>query len=214
MAESVFGPGLGQAHEVGMALRRAGATAGGTQRIIEDPLHATIVASAINGDLTLPSVPLHRLVKRELGYLETICRVWAGVTPPTKEEVATILESVQEARTGILTPHDRIVPAGLDLLGIYEALYGFNRDREEGNKIKLYEEGNEWWRRQGVHGETTELAVFHTDFNHPFTTDLSHKPFGLTYDQQVAWARDVEGGDGITSVAETLYLYLRRAMEE
>ena len=180
------------------------------QGTIDDPLHRAVVGAAYRRELTLPSVPLGQLVKREIGFLETICD-WAGVDRPGLDEVTMLLGRVQEARRGILLPHDRVIPAGLDLPRIYKAIYDFNSDRKD--KIKLYKERDEWWRKEGVRGESTESTVLHMDFDRPFTVDLNHKPFGLTYDQQVAWARD-QGGDGITSVTETLYLYLRCAMEE
>lgn len=195
-------------------LEKAGMTSGDWQQgAIDNCDRRMAMVAASRGILALPSAPLEQLVEREVGNIKTICD-WADVIPPTEDEVAGLLGKVQKSRKGTLTPHDRIVPAGLDLPGIYEALYGFNHLQIERHLIplKIYEERNKWWREDNVYGEPTRFSVFRTDFSHPFTIGMNREPFGLTHYQQIAWARD-QGGDNITSVAETLYLFLRCAME-
>lgn len=212
MANSAFGIGLGLAHEFGLALGD-NVNPPMIQNAITDPVRRASVEAALCGTLTLPSVPLGQLLEREIGYLKTICD-WADTDCPTEDEVAGILAKAQEDQGGILTQHARIVPSGLKILGAYGAIYRFNQQQEERRlaPLKLNWLSESWRECLSVSGEPTKLSVFHTDFTRFFAVGMNREPYGLTYNQQIAWARD-QGGDGITSVTETFYLLLRCAME-
>ena len=186
------------------------------QNVIDDDIARMRVEAALRGEVVSEDVSFDQIVTRENNVLQIICD-WADISYPGVDIVQKILHEV-EAKWGAVTIHDRVVPAGLGLPQLFQALYGFNewaKNEERWAPIKLYHEPNkEWWRTDmSVQYLPTELGVIRQDLSAVMQpTDLIGRPFSLNFTEQVAWAKE-RGGDDITSAEEVVYLFLRRAFE-
>jgi len=216
--EPVPDMGLGRtARAVDLLARQYGVRPEHIQSTINNPVHRAAVAAVLKGDFVLPTVELEWLVERELGINSVMCED-AGIACPKEDMIVELLGQVPDT-WGQLTEHDRVIPAGLGLTELWRAINALNeRRRADGlEPIKLCGElGKEFWRTYtNVEYLPTGLLVVRLDFCCPFRIGLDHRPFYLTYDQQDAWSREPQqGGDGITSAEENVYLYYRSVYED
>lgn len=193
-----------------------GVTRGDLQRsVIDDAIQRQKVAAVMRG-LDVPGeVSLDQIVTREDKTLQFLCE-WMGVKFPGAKLLQEALLKA-EAEWGVISIHDRVIPAGLGLAQLFAGFYAFNAVRNEQREvpIKLGHPANEeWWRKdKDVQHLPTELSVIRQDLAAVMQpADLLGRPFYLSLDDQMAWARE-QGGDGITSAEEIGYLAFRRAYE-
>lgn len=184
------------------------------QRIIDDPIHRATVTAACRGSLTT-RVSFDDVFSREIRVNGVLCE-WAGISAPSGKKIELALRKA-ETEWGGLTLHDRVIPEGLNILQLFQAMYAFNDYCSRENKIGIkltHERYQEWWRtNEKVQHLPTEFGILRQDLGAVMQpTDLAGRPFFLDVDEQEAWVRE-QGGDGVTSVEETLYLFFRSAYE-
>jgi hypothetical protein len=185
------------------------------QSVINDPIQRRRVAAVICGQELPGVVQLNQIVARENNVLTLLCE-WMGVKYPGVEVVSYALHKA-EAEWGGISIHDRVLPADLGLSQLFNGFYAFNAAKGEQREvpIKLGHPANgEWWRTdKGVQHLPTELSVIRQDLGAVMQpTDLLGRPFNLNLEEQMAWSKE-QGGDGITSAKETVYLFLRSVYE-
>ncbi len=167
------------------------------QRVIDDPVYRTMafaILSDANADMA--KVIKADWVVREVGIFIQLDEF--GIRMPSEREVA---KSWFEG----CTPNHRFVPHNLERRQLLEACHKAGI-KVNGNDPKTadFDGGDKLPTEQGT------LDCDLTTLMQP--TDAKHRPFMQNHDQQVQWAKK-QGGDGITSVEETLYLILRAWVE-
>ena len=160
------------------------------------------------------------VLEREIRFIHLI-RDWIDVESPAAERIEAALGKAKEV-WGSVTVHDRLIPGNLGLPEVCAAIYAFNdwckdKGRQQAGRIpiKLSDEpGKEWWRMdrdvQYLPSETGLLCQDLAEAMRP--TDLAGRPFFLNATEQELWVRE-QGRGVMTSVEETLYLFLRSAYE-
>lgn len=181
-------------------------------RVVNDPVTRRQVAAIIKGESLRP-ISLDDLLAREI---ELTTRFFTGIgTIPHDEQIKRALEQAQD-QWGGLTENDRFVP----LIGLEEAFqfhYGWNAKRKTEGLLGLklgHEQDKEWWRTdKQVEHLPTVAGVIRCNFATLMEwTDLDGRPFNLNYDEHMTWGSE-QGGDGITSVEDNVYLNARSLME-
>ncbi len=172
------------------------------QRVIDDPLHRKQVFAALSGvnaqmvAMTKAEWVEAEWVEREQSTLRRLSEF--GIPMPTEAEVTN-------AYCEGCTPNHRFVPPNLGRRQLLEACHkaGIKVNGNDPKKAD-YDGGDKLLTERG------RLECDLTTLMQP--TDAKHRPFMLSHDQQVEWAKE-QGGDGITSAEETLYLILRAWVE-
>ncbi len=208
-----FGSGLGLADQVDLALGKEGVTPAMLNQISGNSLVAQRVAAAIKGEA--PRVlTLDAIVAREQQLARNFCAL-AQIECVDNKVVEQALVNAQKV-WGQLTEHDRFVPE-IGLAEGFQCHYGWNAGREaEGLPcLKLcHDRNNEWWRtyRQVEHLRTA-AGVIRCNFAKVMEwTDLTGRPFNLNRQAHVEWGI-AQGGTGITSAEQNVYLNARSLME-
>ena len=166
------------------------------KNIVDDPIRRLQVWRAGTGELLITEVTKTDWVERELGIFKRLAEF--GIPMPSEKEVAS-------AWFEGCTSNHRFVPHNVGRRQLLEACHKAGI-KVNGNDPKTadYEGGDKL---------PTERGTLESDLERLMTpTDAQHRPFMLNHDQQVEWAKE-QGGDGITSVEETLYLILRAWVE-
>ena len=205
-----FGPGLGLADQVDLALGKQGVTPVMLNYIAGNPLVAKRVAAAIKGE-SPRAVSFDDLLPREVELTGRLI----GTAPP-ENQIKQALETAR-GKWGGLTEDDRFIPPNLSLEKLFEAIYRFNEQLQEAGVplLKLcHEQGKEWWRgHRDVQQLPTQSGVIRCNFSKLMRADLDGRPFSLNAQKQNEWAME-NGGDGLTSAEETVFLWLRCLIEE
>ena len=189
-----------------------GVTVGDVQRaVIDDAVRRARVAAVLRGEAVPESVELKDLLEREKSYVVLICQM-AEVKYPGDNQIEAVL-SKAEKEWGGLTEHDRVIPAGLTLGGLRQLFIAFNETNAPG--FKLYDSfRNRWWaENKDIQLLPTQLGVIRLDLGSAMLpTNLAGHPYFLSYEEQEVWAK-AQGGDGLTSVEETLCVFSRSGLE-
>ncbi|OIN92456.1 hypothetical protein AUJ42_00390 [Candidatus Collierbacteria bacterium CG1_02_44_10] len=212
-AVRVFGPGVGLANEIDMALGKVERppTPQELQRIVIDPQVREAVVAALRGQWVIKPMDFGQLCEREGNYIGIICEM-AGVNRPSDSSIEAALRKA-EKEWGGLTEHDRVIPAGLTLGGLRQLFIAFNETNAPG--FKLYDSfRNRWWaENKDIQLLPTQLGVIRLDLGSAMLpTNLAGHPYFLSYEEQEVWAK-AQGGDGLTSVEETLCVFSRSGLE-
>lgn len=215
VAKDAFGPGNGLSHEFGLAMADERVIPAMFKQAVSDQICKSSVGAALRGELVLDKIPFDQILERECMVVQIVLG-WSGLKYSGDNKVEAALRRAEAEWDG-LTSHDRVIPGNLDLTRLFQAVYGFNDYcKSEGKTgIKLGHEPNkEWWRSdKQAKSLPTYFGVLRQDLTVAMQpTDLTGSPFYLNADEHEAWARE-RGGDGMTSVEETLYLFLRSAYE-
>jgi len=208
-AVRVFGPGVGLANEIDMALGKVERPPSPQelQRIVIDPQVREAVVAALRGQWVIKPIDFGQLCEREQNHVGIICEM-AGVNPPSESQIEAVFRKVEKVWGG-LTEHDRVIPGGLALDHFLQFFTAFNQANPPG--LKLYETfQNRWWAAdKDVQPLVTQLGVIRQDLAGALQpTDLQGRPFYLNLEEQESWAKE-QRGDGLTSVEETFYLFAR-----
>jgi len=211
-----FGQGLGIGHEFGLAMGDEHVTPTMLKFAASDPLRKKSVGAALRGELTFAKADFDFILTREQENITTIFN-FAGIKQPETDMIVRALRSAEE-RFGVITTHDRVIPASLTLDILFRALYGFNAwatNQDGYQPIKLeHNQNGEWWGTdRDVKHLPTELGVLRLDFAEAMqATDLIGRPYNLNMDDQNAWALE-QGGSGLYSAEQTIYVFLRSIIE-
>lgn len=190
--KDAFGQGLGLAHEFGLALGDERITPSLLKLVVSDPSRRATVATAIRGELKMPSISPEHWIERELAVVRRLIEF--GLP----EFDLALVEKAAVKPAGI---HSRFVPGGMQRYQLLEAC------AQAG--LKLY---NNDAKAADCDGEeiTTVPCVSLVDYGTLMKpTNKNHHPFMLDYDQQWAWARE-QGGRGFCSAEQTIYLAVLR----
>ena len=120
-------------------------------------------------------------------------------------EVGSSMQHVTSAWREDFTVHHRYIPAGFTRSNLLSAFVLL-----DASPIKQQ-------LKQAVDSFSTtlptEAGVLISDLEKiGRPTDAQHRPFGLERDEQEIWSKD-QGGDGLLSAEEVLYLFLRSRIE-
>lgn len=192
----------------------AGVTNAHLQETINNPIRRATVAAAYKGDTASP-VSIEDILNREI-IMTGIIQYAKDQTMVNGKEIERALRKL-EATNGAVTLNDRFIPEGLTLDSLFQFIYRWNAERASAGEtlLKLYnEQDKEWWRtNKDVESLPTKAAILTCDFNTVMrATDLAGRPFNLNMDEQVAWSKE-QGGDGIMSAEEVVYLFVRSLIE-
>ncbi|MFY9484270.1 MAG: hypothetical protein WAP74_01450 [Patescibacteria group bacterium] len=205
--------GLGQADQVDISLGREGITPTMFNQVVANPLVTQRVVAAIKGEA--PRVlTLDALIEREQQFARNFCAL-AEMEYVGDNVVENALVRAQEV-WGQLTEHDRFMPE-IGLPEGFQSHYSWNAGREaEGlSCLKLCHNPNsEWWRTDAqVEHLRTTVGVIRCNFATVMEwSDLDGRPFNLSREKQIAWAGE-QGGNGITTAEQNVYLNVRSLME-
>lgn len=155
------------------------------------------------------------LLDREVDLTRQYC-ILAEVDYPSQETIKRGLKAAQKT-WGSISVHDRFVPAGIGLPEAFRFFCNFDKQQEAAGQptLKLYDDvRKEWWcQDKDIEHLATQAGIIRCDFHTVWLpTDIQGRPFDLGHDDQVAWAKE-QGGDGLTSAEETLYLFARCLLE-
>lgn len=205
--------GLGRTARAADLLAGRGVLTEHIQRVINDPLHRARVAAALRGEPILREVNFEDLLAREVTFTS---KYFELIEVPYPGDIINEALRRAESAWGGLTEHDRFVPGGIGLSRAFQCFYNFNQKQEASGSppLKLHHNPKgEWWRSTSEVYRPTEAGVIRCDFSQVMRpTDLQGRPFCCNYDEQLAWAKQ-QGGDGLTSAEETLYLLARSVFE-
>ncbi|MFA5009925.1 MAG: hypothetical protein WC553_01665 [Patescibacteria group bacterium] len=160
------------------------------QRIIDDPVYRHQVWLAMTGKLVVNEITPQEWLEREAQAL-----IRLGLA----EEDGGIPDEVRRALRGDSGINHYFIPGGLNrthLIGLA---------RKIGMKINS---------SPNCDGEelVTEAGTIECDLSAIMnSTDAEHRPFNLNADEHNTWAIE-QGGDGLTSAEEALYLMIRHFM--
>ena len=163
------------------------------QRIVDDPVYRRQVWQAMTGNVTVTEITSSEWVGREIAAIERL------ELTGDEESVDYKLAINAMAETGQYGPHHYFVPAGLTRKQLIELARGL------GIKINSSPpcDGQEL---------PTEVGVLECDLAAMMqSTDGNHRPFNLNAEEHNAWAVE-QGGNGLTSAEQTLYLVIRHFM--
>lgn len=187
------------------------------QNVVNNPVQRAMVITAMRGDLTLGMPSFADILEREASIVGSFCRM-AGLSYPPLRQIEKAL-CLAEATRDFVSVNDRFIPGGIGLEQAFQFLYNWNAEqiKQGGIPLKLYNEigkvGKEWWRTdKDVEFIPTQAGILTCDFGAVSRSDMAGRPFNLTLDDQIAWAKD-QGGDGITSIEELVYLFIRSIIE-
>lgn len=185
---------LGTAATAAERLEKLGVGQDQFQRLITDAIYRKAVVVAMLQMEQAVTIASEDWVEREMAV--SACLVELGL--PAFDE-----KDVWKAAQKGITAFSRFVPKGLKRRQLLEAC--------ERAGIKL----NGTVSGADCDGEdlSTEAGVLEQDFRAIMVpTDANQRPFMLNMDEHVVWAKE-QGGDGLASAEETLYLILRAFLE-
>jgi hypothetical protein len=161
------------------------------QRIVDDPVYRRQVWLAMTGKSIVTEMTKEEWIEREA----------AALTHFFPEDQRFIMDKLVEKMADTLDfgINQYCVPAGLDRKQLIEIA------RKVGMKINSspHCDGQEI---------PTEAGLLECDLSAMMNaTDSDNRPFNLNADEHKAWAAE-QGGDGLTSAEETLYLMIRHFM--
>lgn len=217
-SKDAFGNGLGNAHQFGLAMGERGITPAMFQQAVADPTRGVAVAASLRGE-SMMQILLEDLLIGEIEVIRIFCET-AGIVPKgidvNDEQIEQALRQI-EAKNGSVTVNDRFIPGNLTLFEMFRFVYNWNAKQIEDGKspLRLYnEQSKEWWRNnKDVESIPTKRDIITCDFQTIMKpTDMSGHPFNLNIDEQIAWASE-QGGDGIMSAEEVVYLFVRSLIE-
>lgn len=186
------------------------------QRVITDPASRRRVAAVLRGKQHDP-ISLCVLAAREAQIVSQICEMGQmGARFLTIETVTPCLREAEQALDE-LTEHCRLIPGAFGLEELFRVLYALDDQcrQEHQGKGFLYEARYEeqWRTNNEVEHTPTELGVTVYNLETGFmSTGMDGAPFNLPKAQQESWAKE-QGGDGLMSAEEILYLFTRSIME-
>lgn len=159
-------------------------------QIVNDPYRRQQVFLALNGQLVAAAMSKAEWVEREMAVLVQLA------TLGLPEITTARLEPAWTDGVGL---HHRYLPGDWNQRGLLDAC------KAAGIKMCSLNTRDEEL--------PTERGVIEYDLTSIMTpTDGEHRPFMLSYQEQIEWAAG-QDGEGITSVEETLYLILRVKVE-
>lgn len=167
------------------------------QRIINDPDYRRQVWCAMTGKSIAYKITKKEWIEREY---ETMFHLLI-LEEEDRNRDSDILRNIQNMANTVkgLNSNHHFVPSHLDLEGLETVA------RNVGIKI------NGSFDRVD-YGINTTTEVLECDTSAMMTpTNSVHHPFLLNYEEQEKWAKG-QGGDGLTSVEETIYLIIRHFM--
>jgi len=150
----------------------------------------------IRGNFAIREMKREEWIAREMDALKKFKKLGLSVSPDS-DRVA----GAWQRGNGV---HDRYLPRGLGAPALLDACGAAG--------IKSYTYSSDSVSSGGETLPTDEGSITLALDKIMVPTNRQHHPFMLNFDQQVEWAQG-EGGDGLTSVEETLYLLLRAWFE-
>lgn len=178
------------------------------ENVINNRITCAQVTTVMRGEPFSGSLSSDQRIELECTFTRQYCEM-ARITYPGDEVIAEVLGRVPNEIEQPL----RFIPAGVGLREAMQFFYSFN-DRMAANLRLQHERYKEWWRSNTMlKAEITGNGVICCDFGRVMqATDLAARPFYLNETEQVEWAKE-QGGDGLTSAAETLILFGRSLQE-
>jgi len=174
------------------------------QATIDDPIRRAVVAAAYRNKIEAVSIAPACWIAREMAISAELVKYGLPAFGAYDVEYMSTCASV----------HDRFIPDDLTLQVLFPFFYSWNNTG--GNEqIKLaHVPGNEWWRTdKNAESLPTKAGVLTCDFDKVMqAVDLSDRPFFLSMDEQVKFAKQM-GGSGLTSVEQLTYLFIRSVVE-
>lgn len=162
------------------------------QRIIDDPVYRRQIWLAMTGQLLVTEITI---TKEEWVERETNAMRALGLLVEDAVQNDALRIEIMANRDGVGI-NRYFVPAGLTRKDLIELA------RKAGSKIN----DSPHYAGQEL---PTEAGVLDCDLSAIMTsTSADHQPFLLNYDEHEAWAK-AQGGDGLTSAEEALYLIIR-----
>lgn len=199
--KNAFGRGVGLAHEFGLAMVKERVTLAMLDRAGKDPIFRAKLGAMFRGETVEVTTTFDQLLSRETELTKQVCELTS--TAYSGDSIVEQALRKGEAEWNGFTEHDRFVPAGLNRQSLLLAY------RKAGLKLNSDEKSAD------CDGENlpTEVGIIRQDLTSMMTpTDLAGRPFYLSMEEQEKWAK-AQGGDGLTSVEETLFLVLRKVLE-
>lgn len=142
------------------------------------------------------------LFGREVKLTKQICEMTGAIYPGDDFIKQTLQEA--ESECGGPNEHDRFVPTGLTRQPLFAACQAAGLKLISSYLVSTDGIGEAIPTNSGmINQNLTTMMV---------PTDLAGRPFNLSMDEQEEWSRK-QGGDGLTSVEEALFLILRKALE-
>lgn len=179
---------------VGLLERNHGVTQRHVQEVVDDPIRRRQVGLALTGPLTTFPVTREEWVEREFNFLAQLHELGLPVLHPSPHTVQMQLNAAY--RPGFGSNH-RFIPAGLTREMLMAAC------GKAGIKMGTYHPSD----------DQTAAGIFECDLTHVMQPmDAEQRPFMLDYDEHETWSKD-QGGDGLSSADEALYLILRMKLE-
>lgn len=164
--------------------------------VINSAVQRRAVAQAIKGTITAASIAPEEWTEREM----MIGAKLGELGLPMFDQY-----QVEYASNGEPDLNDRFVTDGLGRRQILEAC------RKAG--LKIYSDNAESADYNGGDTMPTRAGVLTLNFTEAMVaTDIVGRPYCLNMTDQLAWAKE-QGGDGLLTVEEVLYLFLRSALE-
>lgn len=159
-------------------------------RLVKDPAYRRQVGQVMTGQLTVTEITRDEWLDRELNFQYQLKEL--GLPSASREQ----LEAAYKEGFGL---NHRFVPAGLTRQILLDA------SAKAGIKTGTdYPSGEQL---------PTEAGIFDCDLSTVMQpVDADQKPFMLNYDEHEAWSKD-QGGSGISSGEEVMYLILRMKLE-
>jgi len=159
-------------------------------RLVKDPAYRRQVGLAITGQLTVTEITRDEWLDRELNLQDQLQEL--GLPSASREQ----LEAAYKEGFGL---NHRFVPAGLTRQMLLDA------SAKAGIKTRTdYPSGEQL---------PTEAGIFECDLATMMQPmDADQRPFMLDYNEHEAWSKD-QGGTGLSSAEEVMYLILRMKLE-
>jgi hypothetical protein len=212
--------GLGTAARSIELLEEQGVKRSDLQRaVVDDPIQRQRVVAVILNQDAPTDVSFDQILEREVNTLTTLCgEDWMqfgaeNVAVALEQQIEVALRKVEET-WGFVTVHDRVVPNGLKLDRIFRGIYAYNAQHAEAPIELGHDMDKEWWRAdKSVQHIPTRFGIIRQDLTKVLQpTDIAGRPFYLSLDDQIVWSKS-QGGDGLTTAEETMYMWLRSLYE-
>jgi len=172
-------------------------------RLVKDPAYRRQVGLAMTGQLIVTQLTREEWFERELNYLRQLRSLGLPILPDSSHEMFMLVGSLeamvaQAYQEGFGLNH-RFIPAGLTRQMLLDA------SAEAGiMTANDYPSGEQL---------PTEAGIFDCDLSKVMQpADVEQRPFMLNYDEHEAWSKE-QGGMGLSSAEEVLYLILRMKLE-
>lgn len=196
-ARRAFG-NIGQVDQIDLALGEAGVTPKQVNRLVSDPFARQQVADLLASREPTLAVLQEAWIQREINVLNVLSSLGLDCS----DNCAAAIRELAEG--GCYGQHHYFIPGELSIAVLGRVGHSVDkRIRNFDGDISIPPPNN----------VPTTAGVLECRLSEIMTpTDSDHRPFHLSYEEQVAWARQ-HHGCGLTSVEEALWLLIRARLE-